>query len=101
MFIYRQIINFIPPLFLEILLSYYKFILDTLGMPGYIYQKQYNQLVRKFIVYIQSKNQFDPMLFFLRYYTLKNPAIWLTEIISTASLKIRIFPGKDFVVKYK
>ena len=38
---------------------------------------------------------------FLWYYTLKNPAIWLAEIILAHNLRIKILPDKGFAVKYK
>ena len=67
--------NFIPHLFPEILLRYYKykFILGTLDVPA----PQDNKLVEKSTWSLTS---------FLRCYILKNPAIWLAESILTHNL---------------
>ena len=35
------------------------------------------------------------------FHILKNPAIWLAEIILAHNLQIRIFPGMEFLVKHK
>ena len=57
MFVFWQKIKFIPPLYLETLLRYYKFvILGSLGRPGHAHQKQYYQIVEKFDVYLLAKN---------------------------------------------
>ena len=59
MFIYRQKINFILPVFLEILQIYCRLaILGVLDMPGYSHSKWYYQLVENFCVYMQGKNQY-------------------------------------------
>ena len=56
--IFMQKIIFIPALFLEVLQRYYKLIiLGTLGKFGHTHQK-------KFYVYLQTKSQLDPSMFF-------------------------------------
>ena len=40
-------------------------------------------------------------MFFLRYCTLKNPAIWLAKIILTHNWRTRLSTDKGFAVKYK
>ena len=63
--IFMQKIIFIPALFLEILQRYYKLIiLGTLGMFGHTHQKQWHQQVENFYVYLQTKSQLDPSMFF-------------------------------------
>ena len=39
--------------------------------------------------------------FFLRYYILKNPAIWLADSILTQNSKTRILPDMGLAVKYQ
>ena len=136
MSIWRQNINFIIHMFLEILQRSCKLVvLGTLCMSGYTPQKWYYQLVENFRVYLQTKNQLHPHFFwrcckgmqtsffiyfgdawlrtpkmiispcrklpclsasqkwtssftsFLRYYILKNPAIWLANSISDHKAK--------------
>ena len=63
-FIFREKINFILQLFLEILKRHCKFvILDTLGMTGYTCPKWYRQLEENIYVYQQAKNQLHPSCF--------------------------------------
>ena len=65
MFICRQKINFILHVFLEILQKYCKLvILGTLGMPDSAHPKWYYQLVEKFCVHPQAKNQLHSPCFF-------------------------------------
>ena len=63
--IFKQKIIFIPALFLEILQRYYKLIiLGTLGTFGHTHQKQWHKPVENFYVYLQTKSQLDPSIFF-------------------------------------
>ena len=63
--IFMQKIILIPALFLEILQRYYKLIiLGTLGKLDHTHQKQWNQLVGNSYVYLETKIQLDPSMFF-------------------------------------
>ena len=54
-----------PALFPEILQRYYKLIvLGTLGKLGHTRQIQWHQLVGNCYVYLQTKNQLGPSMFF-------------------------------------
>ena len=69
------------------------------GMPGYTHLKWQYQLAEIFNVYLHAKNKLHHSLF-LRYYILKNTAIWLAESILTHNLRTRILPGMGLVGKY-
>ena len=63
--IFMQKIIFIPALFLEILQRYYKLIiLGTFGKLGHTNQNQWYQPVENVYVYLQTKSQLDPSMFF-------------------------------------
>ena len=98
-----QKIRFVPQLFFEILVRYCKlYILGTWDMPGHAYKKEQYQLLGNFDVYLHVKKKSTwSLTSFLWYYTLKNPAIWLAEIILAHNLRIKILPDKGFAVKYK
>ena len=64
MFNYRQKINFILHVFLEVLEKYCKLLLGFLGIPGYAHPKWCYQLVENFHVYLQTKNQLHHPHFF-------------------------------------
>ena len=63
MFFYRQQIDFILHIFLEILQGYCKLVIfGTLGMAGYAHLKLYYQFVENFGIYFYAKN-FIPHVF--------------------------------------
>ena len=115
--------NFITICFLKILQRYCKFVLlDTFGMPGYAYPRWYYQLVGNNSVYLQKKStpsQNDSInlqktlmfiwmpkinlsfTFFLRYYILKNLAIWLANSILAHNSRTIILPHMGLVEKYQ
>ena len=51
--------------------------------------------------HLHIKSNLGPSLFFLRYCTLKSPAIWLAKNILTHKLRTRLSTGKGFPVKHK
>ena len=78
MFIFMKNINFILVFFLEILLYLIFWVLwACMAMPTKIIVSTW----RKLWYLCECKNQNWPLIFFLRYYTLLNPAIWLVKSI--------------------
>ena len=83
-----QKIIFIPALFLEILQRYYKLIiLGTLGKLGPTHQKQWHQPVENVYVYLQTKGQLDPPIFFtyITFYRVLQSAIGQAGILKSNS----------------
>ena len=78
---FMQIIKFIPELYLETLLRYYK-----LGNLGILDINIHNH--QKQTVYVHAKNQLDPSL--LSWDITLKSHIWLTECISVHNLRTRI-----------
>ena len=77
MFIYKQKINFILPVFLEILQRYCKLvILGTLGKPGYTHPKYYH-LVENFRIYLQAKEPLQPHVFLEILHRYANFLFWV------------------------
>ena len=56
---------------------------------------------RKLWCLFTCKKSTYSLTFFLRYCTLRNPAIWLANSILTRNLRTRLSTGKEFAVKYK
>ena len=57
---------------------------------------KWNQFVENFDACLHTKNKF-----FLRYYNLKNPTIWLASSILSNSSRTRILPNMGLVMKYR
>ena len=51
--------------------------------------------------HFQNNSITSSFAFFLRYYILKNPAIWLANSILTHNLRTRILPDLGLVMKYQ
>ena len=64
--------------------------LGTLGMPDYRYRIWLNQLVENLDVSQHVKNKLHFFTSPLRYFILKNPAVWLVNSISAHSSRTRI-----------
>ena len=75
-------------------------ILGTLGMLGCTHPQWLYQLAEDFDVYLHAKNKFHHSLF-LRYYILKNPAIWLADRILADNSRNSILADMGMVVKYQ
>ena len=76
--VYLQAKKQLHPLYvLEMFQIYSKYILNTLGMPYYIYRIWWYELVEDFDVYVVAKNTLHHSHYTLHNYILKNPSIWL------------------------
>ena len=76
--VYLQAKKQLHPLYVfEMFQIYSKYILNTLGMPYYIYRIWWYELVEDFDVYVVAKNTLHHSHYTLHNYILKNPSIWL------------------------
>ena len=94
-------INSILHVFLKILQKYWKLVvLDTLGMPGHTH----NMIVstRRRLQCLSACQKYNSSFtFFLRYYILKNPVIWLADSILDHNLRTTILPDMGLVLQYQ
>ena len=97
-FICRQKNQFHPHAFLEILQRYANFLFWVLWA-CLVAHPQNDSIKTSIFICMQQMNL--SFTSFLRYYILKNPAIWLADNILVHNSRNRILPDMELVVKYQ